>query len=237
MAVLSVGLLATTTPAAAQTGTDVYTKSFWRDKAMTAHLTDCPADAASRPGLQCALWIVIAAKSRETEDGVLVNKYPFLDVTKYRIRVVPGGYEATYAADGWEYPIGTLSLRFGADLSTATLTGTVGMTFYGDWSCDPIGTCVYKLMPISVKLRAVGPLYTSVERDHWWLDQCKMISHWGDSYRLAQGTAKIGGVSLVTTDAIVSPDLPDLGGTFIEHVASGSIQKGVCDSSPTFITA
>jgi hypothetical protein len=234
VAALTVGLAATATPTAAQTPTPIVSKSTWREKSFAVHLTDCPANAASRPGLQCALWVVIASKNREVENGVLLMKYPFLDVTKYRVRVVKGGgaYEAVYAGGGWETPPYQLSLRFGPDLSTATLAGNLAMRFL-----SPIGVETYKTLPISVKLTAVGPLSVYNDREHYWLGQCKNITFWNYSSRPARGTGRIGGVSLVTTDSIVFPDMPELGANAIFNFVDGGVQKGVCDATPTLIPA
>jgi hypothetical protein len=213
LAVVSLGLL--TTPAAGDTKTVV------RDKNLTATLTDCPVNAAV--GTRCAAWTVFAAKVRVNSDGT-IDKFGYVDLFKYRIKIVDGGFEAIFAADGTAAPT---TFRVADDLSKGSLSGKVQVTFYEN-NCFNSGTCRTKWIPISLNLRATESANFQQGETVTKIDDCKIIERFNSQSRRAQGSAKVNGLAFVTSE--LEPF-----GSFIGKSESANITRGTCDFSPTIV--
>ena len=168
------------------------------------------------------MWIILASKTKLNYDGTL-SKFGFLDLFKYRIKIVEGGYEAVFAADGYGTP-GTL--RIADDLSRASLTGKVQVTFYE--GC--IETCRTKWISLSLNLQGITPAFFSAGRDVSQIDGCRTIQRFDYRERQAQGSGKVNGIAMVTSD---------IGefGNLIYTTADANIMTGACDFSTTVIPA
>jgi hypothetical protein len=210
----AVSIVAVATPASANG--DVLSRAT--GKYMEAWITDCPV--APEVGTRCAAWRVYADQFRVSENGT-VQKTGFLGLEKYRILITSDGFSAVFAADGFSVPD---SFRISDNLSSARVSGKVEVTYYTE-SCVLDGSCRTKWIPVSVRLSANAPATRDVIR--FPLDEeCRIIFRDRFRYRTADGTAKVNGISFVTT---ILEDFPSV----IGHSRQTVIQRGDCDYPET----
>jgi hypothetical protein len=138
--------------------------------------------------------VAVASQVRIREDGT-VTKLPSLSLEKFRVTIVPGGFETVFVFGGFT---DVVKLQVADDLSHAKASGTVPIE-----QCDRTG-CHVTNFPVSFEPKANAPADFSRGRVVQKFGNCKIIDRFNFRSRTAAGSATVRGKSYPTSPAVPS---------------------------------